>query len=204
MSLVTFIQIFFACLIGAMSPGPSMVVVINNAIFKSRYHGILTSIGHGIGISIYAIFAVIGIGLIIKTNIIIFNSIKIISVIFLIYMGIKTILNNTKISFDQEKLTGGATSFFQGLSISILNPKIFIWFIAIYSQFMSEDNETIFNISLIIIAGVVDTLWYISLTILATTSKSLKLIKSKSDLLSKVIGYLFLILGIVIIADILI
>ena len=204
MSLVTFIQIFFACLIGAMSPGPSMVVVINNAIFKSRYHGILTSIGHGIGISIYAIFAVIGIGLIIKTNIIIFNSIKIISVIFLIYMGIKSILNNTKISFDQEKLTGGATSFFQGLSISILNPKIFIWFIAIYSQFMSEDNETIFNISLIIIAGVVDTLWYISLTILATTSKSLKLIKSKSDLLSKIIGYLFLILGIVIIADILI
>ena len=187
-----------------MSPGPSMVVVVNNAIFKGRYHGILTSIGHGIGISIYAIFAVIGIGLIIKTNIIIFNSIKIISVIFLIYMGIKSILNNTKISFDQEKLTGGATSFFQGLSISILNPKIFIWFIAIYSQFMSEDNETIFNISLIIIAGVVDTLWYISLTILATTSKSLKLIKSKSDLLSKVIGYLFLILGIIIIADILI
>ena len=204
MSLVTFIQIFFACLIGAMSPGPSMVVVINNAIFKSRYHGILTSIGHGIGISIYAIFAVIGIGLIIKTNIIIFNSIKIISVIFLIYMGIKSILNNTKISFDQEKLTGGATSFFQGLSISILNPKIFIWFIAIYSQFMSEDNETIFNISLIIIAGVVDTLWYFSLTILATTNKSLKFIKSKSDLLSKIIGYLFLILGIVIIADVLI
>ena len=204
MSFIIFTKIFFACLIGAMSPGPSMAIVVSNAIFKNRYHGILTSIGHGTGISIYAIFAVIGIGLIIKTNIIIFNCIKIISVIFLFYMGIKSILNDTEISFDQEKSTGGATSFFQGLSISILNPKIFIWFIAIYSQFMSEDNETIFNISLIIIAGVVDTLWYISLTILATTSKSLKLIKSKSDLLSKVIGYLFLILGIVIIADILI
>ena len=34
-----------------MSPGPSMVVVINNAIFKGRYNGILTSIGHGIGIT---------------------------------------------------------------------------------------------------------------------------------------------------------
>ena len=60
-----------------MLPGPSMVIVVNNAIFKNRYNGILTSIGHGIGISIYAIFAVIGIGLIIKTNIIIFNSLKI-------------------------------------------------------------------------------------------------------------------------------
>jgi len=204
MSFLIFIQIFFACLIGAMSPGPSMVVVVNNAIFKGRYHGILTSIGHGIGISIYAIFAVIGIGLIIKTNIIIFNSIKIISVIFLIYMGIKSILNNTNLDFDQEKLTGGATSFFQGLSISILNPKIFIWFIAIYSQFMSDDNDPIFNICLIITAGVVDSLWYISLTMLATTSKSLKLFKSKSDLLNQIVGYLFLILGISIIVGILI
>ena len=49
---------------------------MNNAIFKNRYHGILTSIGHGLGITIYAIFAVIGIGLIIKTNIVVFNGIK--------------------------------------------------------------------------------------------------------------------------------
>tara|TARA_B100000925_G_C22005094_1_gene473271 strand:+ start:2867 stop:3484 length:618 start_codon:yes stop_codon:yes gene_type:complete len=202
MSFIIFTKIFFACLIGAMSPGPSMAIVVSNAIFKNRYHGILTSIGHGTGISIYAIFAVIGIGLIIKTNIIIFNCIKIISVIFLFYMGIKSILNKTKINFEQGKLTGGATSFFQGLSISILNPKIFIWFVAIYSQFMSEDNNTIFNVCLIITAGVVDTMWYISLTILATTSKSLNFIKSKSDLLSKIIGYLLLILGVVITVDI--
>jgi len=202
MSLAIFTQIFLACLIGAMSPGPSMAVVVNNAIFKNRYHGILTSIGHGIGISIYAVFALIGIGLIVKTNIIIFNGIKFISVIFLIYMGIKSILNNRKIDFDQGKFMGGATSFFQGFSISILNPKIFIWFIAIYSQFMSENNDTIFNIYLVITAGMVDTFWYITLTILATSSKSLNFIKSKNDLLSKIIGYLFLILGIAILIDI--
>ena len=73
MSLIIFIQIFFACLIGAMLPGPSMVMVVNNAVFKNRYHGILTSIGHGIGISIYAVFAVIGISILMETNIIIFR-----------------------------------------------------------------------------------------------------------------------------------
>ena len=69
MSLIVFLKIFIVCLLGAISPGPSMVVVINNAIFKNRFHGILTSIGHGIGIAIYALFAVLGIALIIKTNI---------------------------------------------------------------------------------------------------------------------------------------
>ena len=65
MSLLFFLKIF-SCLLGAMSPGPSMVVVINNAIFKSKYHGILTSLGHGVGIGIYALFAVLGIALLLK------------------------------------------------------------------------------------------------------------------------------------------
>ena len=74
MTLITFAQVFAVCLLGAMSPGPSMAVVINNAIFKGRYNGILTSIGHGIGIAVYAAFAVMGLGLIIKTNALILDT----------------------------------------------------------------------------------------------------------------------------------
>ena len=204
MSFTIFAQIFIVCLIGAMSPGPSMVVVVNNAIFKNRYHGILTSIGHGIGISIYAVFAVIGIGLIIKTNIIIYNSLKILSVIFLIYIGLNSIFNKTKIDFEQGQLHEKATSFFQGFSISILNPKILIWFIAIYSQFMLEDNSINLNVCLIITAGLVDALWYIFLSILVTSSISLNFIRSKYALLKKLIGYFLLILGLFLLIKILI
>ena len=59
-----------------------MVVVVNNAIFKSKFSGILTAIGHGIGISIYALCAVIGIGLILQTNIFVFNLLKLLSIFF--------------------------------------------------------------------------------------------------------------------------
>ena len=45
MTILLFSQIFIVCLLGAMSPGPSMVVVVNNAIFKSKFSGILTAIG---------------------------------------------------------------------------------------------------------------------------------------------------------------
>ena len=170
MSLIVFIQVFFVCLFGAMSPGPSMAVVINNAVFKNRYHGVLTSIGHGLGITIYAIFAVIGIGLIINTNILIFNGMKIISIMFLIYLGLKAITNKEKVNFENKELSGRATSFFQGLSIAILNPKILVWFVAIYSQFMSKSNDFLFNTYLVLIAGVIDTCWYILLTIMATSN----------------------------------
>jgi len=202
MSLFIFLKVIAMCLVGAMSPGPSMVVVINNAIFKNRYHGIITSIGHGIGISIYAVFAVIGIGMIIKTDLILFNSIKIVSIIFLIYMGVKSIFNKKSIDFENKNFKGGATSFFQGFAISILNPKIFIWFIAIYSQFMSEKNDFLFNAYLVITAGIVDSIWYIFLTILTTSSVSLNFVKKNNYVLNKITGYIFILIGVALFVNI--
>ena len=205
MSTIIFLQIFFVCLLGAMSPGPSMVVVINNAIFKNRYHGILTSIGHGIGIGIYAFFAVLGIGIAIETNLFLFNGIKILSVIFLIFLGIKSIINKTKLDFDKKNIRKEeATSFLQGFSISILNPKIFIWFVAIYSQFMSLDNDIIFNSYLVLTAGIVDAAWYIFLTLLVTSNLALEFVKNKIAKLQKFLGIIFIALGLALLSQILI
>ena len=205
MSTITFLQIFFVCLLGAVSPGPSMVVVINNAIFKNRYHGILTSIGHGIGIGIYALFAVVGIGIAIETNLFLFNGIKILSVIFLIYLGIKSIINKKKLDFDKKSSAKeGVKSFLQGFSISILNPKILIWFVAIYSQFMSINNDIVFNSYLILTAGIVDATWYIVLTLSVTSNLALDFVKNKIVILQRFLGFVFIALGLVLLFQILI
>ena len=204
MDSITFIQIFFVCLLGAMSPGPSMAVVIHNAIFKGRYNGILTSIGHGIGIAVYATFAVLGLGLIIKTNIFIFNGLKILSIIFLIFIGVKSIFNKEKFNLERKNLKGNTISFFQGFGISILNPKILVWFIAIYSQFMSTDNELIFNIYLVSIAGIIDACWYITLSLAVTTNAALSFFQSKITLIQKIQGFLFIALGLGLLSNLLI
>ena len=201
MTFLLFIQITFVCLLGAMSPGPSMMVVINNAIFKNKFNGILTAIGHGFGIGVYALFAVVGVGLILKTNTIVFNSLKFLSIIFLFYLGIQAIMKKDQIEFDKNNIKSGLRSFLQGLSISILNPKIFIWFIAIYSQFMSLNNDYFFNISLVLIASIVDALWYLLLVNLVTFHTILELIKNKSYLMQKIVGFLFIIISTILLID---
>ena len=201
MTLITFGQVFIVCLLGAMSPGPSMAVVIHNAIFKGRHNGILTSIGHGLGIAIYATFAVLGLGLIIETNIIIFNSLKILSIIFLIFIGMKSILNKEKLNLEKKDVKEKTISFLQGFSISILNPKILVWFIAIYSQFMSVNNELIFNIYLVSIAGIVDAFWYIFLTLAVTTASTLTFFQTKILLIKKIQGFLFIAIGLVLLVS---
>ena len=197
MTVILFTQIIFVCLLGAMSPGPSMVVVVNNAIFKNKFNGILTAFGHGFGIGIYALFAVLGISLIIETNLMVFNTIKILSIIFLLYLGIQSFFNKTALNFDQNKMEGGGISFLEGLSIAMLNPKIFIWFIAIYSQFISIKNDIFLNISLILIASLVDALWYVFLVNLVTYRSVLNLIKNKIKQIQRSIGVLFITISII-------
>ena len=202
MTVILFTQIVFVCLLGAMSPGPSMVVVVNNAIFKNKFNGILTAFGHGFGIGIYALFAVLGISLIIETNLMVFNTIKILSIIFLLYLGIQSFFKETALNFDQNKMEGGGISFLEGLSIAMLNPKIFIWFIAIYSQFISIKNDIFFNISLILIASLVDALWYVFLVNLVTYRSVLNLIKNKTKQIQRSIGVLFIIISIILLISI--
>ena len=201
MTFILFLQIAFVCLLGAMSPGPSMMVVINNAIFKNKFNGILTAFGHGFGIGIYALFAVIGIGIVIETNIIVFNTLKTLSVIFLFYLGIQNILKRSQIKLKKNNIKFGLKSFIQGFSISILNPKILIWFIAIYSQFMSLNNDMYFNLSLVLIASIVDALWYLLLVNIVTSKGILELLKNKSYLIQRIVGCLFIVISIFLLID---
>ena len=47
--------------LGAMSPGPSLAVVLRNSMVGGRRQGVMTVIGHGIGFGIYAFLAAAGI-----------------------------------------------------------------------------------------------------------------------------------------------
>ena len=67
---------------------------------------------------------------------------------------------------------------------------------AIYSQFMSIDNNLTLNATLVITAGIVDTLWYILLVYLVTTGMIFELIKSNYRFINKFIGILFVILSV--------
>ena len=88
---------------------------------------------------IYAVFAVTGLVIVITTNVYLFQLIQILGICFLLYFGIQFILqkSNEIIIDDNQK---NINSFIQGFSISILNPKILIWFAAIFSQFVSVNG----------------------------------------------------------------
>ena len=161
------IQFAAICIVGAMSPGPSLALIIRNSIKYGRVSGLLSSIGHAIGIGIYAAISVVGLQLILINNMFVFNTIQFCGSVFLLILGILFLKNSEEklsINDEQKKIN----SFAQGFAISILNPKILIWFAAIFSQFIDVSSTSMTKFIMVLIASSIDGIWYIIVTITVT------------------------------------
>ena len=202
MSILVWFQFVLVCTIGAMSPGPSLALVIRNNTNFNRFAGIMTSIGHGLGIAVYATMAVLGLDLILQTNQSLFLIIQVLGLIFLFFLGILFIFqkkSDEKINKKQNQIN----SFFQGFLIAIINPKILIWFAAIYSQFISINASLTFNIILISTASIIDAGWYILVSIIITGYGVKNFLIDKKLLIQKSTGFILLIISLSLLFNIL-
>ena len=187
-------QFAIVCIAGAMSPGPSLAIVIRNNVNFNRLAGILTSIGHGIGIGVYATLAVLGLGLILQTNQTVFMIIQIIGLVLLFLFGLMFVFQKNKQDKKEEKQSQ-LNSFLQGFTIAIINPKILIWFTAVYSQFIAIDASFYFNSILVLTASLIDAIWYIIVSILVTGYGLKNLLIEKKLMIQKTTGIVLIIIS---------
>ena len=195
MTFIFWLQFLAVCVAGAMSPGYSLVLVIRNSTKYSRIAGIMTATGHGLGMGIYAIFAVTGLIIILATNIYIFKSIQIAGIIFLFVFGILFIIQKNEqllIENNQNSLN----SFLQGFSISILNPKILVWFSAVFSQFVKNDSTFLTNTILVITASTIDCIWYILVALIVTSYGFKDFFQKRINTIQKISGAVLVIISI--------
>ena len=200
MTLIFWLQFAAVCIAGAMSPGPSLALIIRNSTKYNRLGGIMSAVGHGLGMGVYAIFAVTGLSIIILTNIYVFKSIQIVGIVFLFVFGILFIFQkNEKIDIDnyQNKLN----SFLQGFSISILNPKILIWFSAVFSQFVKSDSTLLTNSILVITASAIDCIWYILVALIVTSYGLKDFFQKRINAIQKISGTVLVIISILLIIN---
>ena len=94
MDINSILILAIVCASGAISPGPSLAVVIRNTITGGRAQGIMTGLGHGIGLTIYAFIAVMGLSSMLIGNQTLFVSVQIAGSFWLIWIGCNMILSS--------------------------------------------------------------------------------------------------------------
>jgi len=191
------VQFATICIVGAMSPGPSMALIIRNSIKYGRVSGILSSVGHAIGIGIYAAVSVAGLQIILINNIFLFNTIQFCGSIFLLVLGI-LFLRDTGQKLSIQDKQKNVNSFVQGFAISILNPKILIWFAAIFSQFIEISSTNFVKLTMVLIASSIDGLWYIILTIIVTGFGLKQFLENNTKIIQNISGVVLILISIII------
>jgi threonine/homoserine/homoserine lactone efflux protein len=197
MEISAWVSLATICLMGAMTPGPSLAVVLKHTVAGGRSHGLMTSVAHGLGTGLYATLTVVGLAIVIKETPLLFDAIKTISVFFLLYLAYKALTAKaSKPDSEQQRETVTLKqSFWEGLMITFLNPKLAIFFLALFSQFIHSEAGAEQNIIMVGTVASIDMLWYCLITIVLSQSVMLSKLRQNSHLIEKVTGVALLILA---------
>ncbi|WP_117234354.1 LysE family translocator [Vibrio maerlii] len=197
MTFTIWLSLFTVCILGAMSPGPSLAIVAKHSLAGGRINGLATSWAHALGIGIYAFVTIIGLAVVLQQSPMLFKGISLAGAGYLAYLGFNAIRSKGGVAAkleSGEKVSVGQSAK-EGFLISILSPKIALFFIALFSQFVAIAND--FSNQAIIVATplIVDGLWYTFITLVLSNSKVVDKIKSKAVLIDRLSGIVLILLA---------
>ncbi len=199
MTLAAWLSLASICILGAMSPGPSLAVVLKNTLAGGRAEGVKTALAHGFGVGLYALATVAGLAVLVTGSPSVFMAIQVLGALFLAYLGVKALLGSTGISeaVQTESQPGYCGNGIRsGFLTAFLNPKLAIFFAALFSQFVSSQATLLEKTIMALTAGTIDAAWYLLVVLVLSHSKVLGVLQNRAILLEKIFGFLLLLLAV--------
>lgn len=139
MDFQTLYAFVISSLVLTISPGPDIIYVLSQSIIKGKKSAIMVSLGLTSGLLIHTFFVSIGLSLIIIENKEYLFFLKILSVMYFLYLIFKVYVNRN-IDLNFEKKNTNRNEFYKGLVMNLLNPKVGLFFIALFPGFLFHDQ----------------------------------------------------------------
>ncbi len=125
-------------------PGPATLLTVARATSSGARVGIATGAGVAVGDVIHTIMAIVGISAIIATSAVLFSLIKYLGAAYLVYLGIRALMDNTAAMPGSGALPiSAAKAFRQAVLAELLNPKTALFFLAFLPQFVNPQNGAV-------------------------------------------------------------
>ncbi|MEM0955225.1 MAG: LysE family translocator [Pseudomonadota bacterium] len=197
-NLTGWLSIAVICLLGAMSPGPSLAVIARHALQQGRQAGLVAALSHGLAVTLYAVLAVSGLVLVISRFPVMFSMLQYAGALFLCYLGALSLLAAVRPSEGSEKDTTAPLSRAarDGFGVAFLNPKLALFFLALFSQFLSTDTSSVDKLILVATMGTIDAAWYCLIALVLTHPGQVAFFQRLRRAIDGVFGCLLIGLGV--------
>ncbi len=133
-----------ASLVVLLTPGPGVLYVVARSISQGHRAGLVSVLGLSAGALLQVAAATLGLSAILLTSASAFTVVKLLGAGYLVYLGIRTLLAS-------QHAAGIASTpplpcsrlFWDGVFVSVLNPKIALFFLAFLPQFVDASGGSV-------------------------------------------------------------
>lgn len=207
LTLATLTSFAITALFFIMTPGLDTIFVLNTSISRGTKSGIYASLGINTGVLVHALLGAIGISALISSSPIAFSIISYAGGCYIIYLGLTRFKKNATFIPVNDASTPpkrGTSNFWSGFVTNTLNPKVALFFIAFFPQYIgtNELQNPLPFLFLGIIYSVLGIIWYVSLTYVAgKVAHKIQEDMRFQRMINKVSGIAFILIGLKIILE---
>jgi threonine/homoserine/homoserine lactone efflux protein len=139
MEFHTLLLFTISCLSINLIPGPDVIYIVSNTMKGKMVSGMKAALGLGVGYFIHTLAACLGLSAIILSSALAFSIIKWLGAAYLLYLGFMSLKSmwqgKSKLSINNNSNTD-TNVFRQGVVVSVLNPKVALFFLSFLPQFI--------------------------------------------------------------------
>ncbi len=199
--MAEFLTVAILHLFAVVSPGPDFALITRQSLRFNRRVAIWTSLGIGVGILFHCLLAITGLVILITSNELFSTILKIIGSVYLLYLGINSVIGDQKKSELDEKDKDNLNKFngfLVGLITNITNVKAILFFVTVFSVVIDAGN----SLSLILYGvymALATFLWFAFISYVFTSNKFQNKFSSFLKIFEKGIGVILILLSLQII-----
>jgi threonine/homoserine/homoserine lactone efflux protein len=156
-----------------VTPGAATALVVRSAVSGGRRRALATTVGNSLGVLAWGCFAAMGIAAVVATSAEAFTAVKLAGAVVLVVLGLQSLRG------DREPAHPGSgpapargAPLRDGLVTSLANPKLAVFFVALFPQFVPA-GVPVLPSALLMAAMVVafDLVWYSTLAYLVARAR---------------------------------
>ena len=170
--------------LGAISPGPSLLMVIRNTIVGGRRRGVMCAVGHGIGFGLYAGVAIFGLIVLLEEAPGVFLGLQWIGIALLVWYGWLMWAHSDE-ELAEDSVEKEARGFLEGFSIAFFNPKIALFLVAVLAQVLESGMSLETKLVIGFIGMAIDMAWYVLVAVFLTGTPLLDWLRSNGSIVNR-------------------
>jgi threonine/homoserine/homoserine lactone efflux protein len=153
-----------------VTPGAATALVVRSAATGGQRRALATTVGNSVGVLAWGCFAAMGIAAVVATSAEAFTAVKLVGAVVLVVLGLQSLRGHRADPRRPEPARGAPLR--DGLVTSLANPKLAVFFVALFPQFV-PDGAPVLPSALLMAAMVVafDLVWYSALAYLVARAR---------------------------------